>query len=82
MVLARLITVGAIAIVITIAGVMTIGLAETVRYGLFGLAAAGLLMGFLWLSGRNARRQAASGDGQAPPAKRASGPGSKGKPKA
>jgi hypothetical protein len=53
MVLVRIITVGVVAVVITTIGVMTIGLAETVRFGLIGLGAAGLLLGFLWLSGRN-----------------------------
>ncbi len=80
MVLVRIITVGVIAIVTTVIGVMTIGLVETVRFGLIGLAAAGLLMGLIWLSGRNSSaQQPPSGGGPAPAAKSKSKP--KDKPK-
>jgi hypothetical protein len=79
MVLTRIVTIGVVAIVTTAIGVMTIGLAETVRFGLIGLAAAGLLLGLIWLSGRNSSaQQPPSGGGPASAAK--STPKSKSKP--
>lgn len=80
MVRTRIITVGAVAIIVTVIGVMTIGLAETIRFGLIGLGAAGLLLGVMWLSSRNSSaQQPPAGGGAAPAAKPKSGPSDKSK---
>jgi hypothetical protein len=73
--LRRLAVLGVIAVAMTVLGVMTIGLAETVKYGVIGLAAAGVLLLLMRvIGGRSAATPAtppakSSKPGQGPPAK-------------
>ena len=74
----RMVTVAIGAIGMTLLGVVTIGLAETVKFGLIGLAAAVLMLGLFWLAGRSSGSAAASNGGEAKAAPKAK---SQGKPK-
>lgn len=56
----RILTVAILAIVTTALGVITIGVAETVKWGLIGLALAALLLGIMWLRARGQSKAAAA----------------------
>jgi hypothetical protein len=70
----RLVVVLVLAGGMTILGIMTMGLAETVRFGVIGLAAAGGLMLLLRLAGGSQASKPPSGQAGKPPK-------SQGKPK-